>query len=153
MSTNARNGATAERLVEALCDLPLADWRRVALAAVADRRAPLAAAALEQALRRADLVRLWELYDDLETALYRLTTDEARGVVRGWRERACIRAATRSALAALVCRSDLGPDHLRTLAGPWLRIMPGEREFAESSSAGGSPLAPRDAAARLARRP
>ena len=42
MSTNARNGATAERLVEALCDLPLADWRRVALAAVADRRAPLA---------------------------------------------------------------------------------------------------------------
>lgn len=125
MSMYTQHDASAERLVEALCEVPMGEWRRAALTAVADPRASLAATALEQALHSADLVRLWNLYDDLEIALYRLTTDEALGVVHGWQDRECIRAATRSAVGALVCRNELSPDHVRALTEPFLEMVAG----------------------------
>lgn len=116
----------AERLVAALCDgMPVADWRAAALAAANDPRASLAAAALEQALRSADAVRLWDLCDDLETALFRLDTDRARGIVRGRHERDCIRAATLRAVGALLCRRGLSASDRETLVGPFLRAAAG----------------------------
>lgn len=123
MSIYTQHDATAERLVEALCEVPMTEWRTAALAAVADPRASLAATALEQALHSADLVRLWNLYDDLEIALYRLTTDEALGIVHGWHDRECIRSATRSAVGALVCRNELSPELVRALSEPFLEMV------------------------------
>ena len=125
MPMYTQHDASAERLVEALCEVPMAEWRMGALAAAADPRASRAATALEQALRSADPVRLWNLYDDLEIALHRLTTDEALGVVHGWQDRECIRAATRRAVGALVCRNALSPDHLRALTEPFIGIAAG----------------------------
>lgn len=112
----------ADRLVTALCDAPLAAWRAAVLATVGDPREPLAAMALERAIPSADRARLWYLYDDLETALHRLTTDEEPGCVRGARTCSCMRATTRRAIAAIVCRDALRPHDVRVLAGPLLAL-------------------------------
>jgi hypothetical protein len=115
----------ATRLVEALCAVPVAAWRSAAFAALRDPRAPIAATALEVAQRTADRVRLWDALDDLETALHRLTTDEAAGVVRDAREREWIRTATRRSVSALVCRAALDDAHVRALASPLLQLVEG----------------------------
>ena len=115
----------ATRLVEALCEVPVAAWRAAAFAALRDPLAPIAATALEVAQRTADRMRLWDALDDLETALHRLTTEDAAGVVRDAREREWMCLATRRSVSALVCRAGLSDAHVRVLASPLLALVDG----------------------------
>ena len=119
----ARAGGEAERLVAALCRVSLAAWRDAALAAAGSSRAPSAAAALDRAAPSCDAVRAWNVRDDLETALHRLSTHEALGIVRGPAERERIRSATRLAVSALLCGSSLAAGDARTLADPFLMLL------------------------------
>lgn len=124
MSMGIESDRAAERLVQALCDASLSAWREAALRVATDPAESLAATALERVIRSADLVRLWDLEDDLESALFRLTTNEASGIVHGGRERQCMCAVTRRAVEALVCRALLAPDACRVLTEPLLALVP-----------------------------
>lgn len=123
----------AEEFVGALSTVDPVAWRRAALAAARDPGLPAALAALESALGQVERLRLWYLEDDMESALYRLTTHEAAGVVHGSREFQCIRATSWRATEALACAT-LEEGAKRVIAGPFLAII-----------ARGSTTAPRDA--------
>lgn len=123
LTSDAAADRTAERLVAALCSVPLAAWREAALKAPAPSRASSAIAALDTASPSCEPLRAWWIRDDLETALYRLTAREARGVVQGPVECEWIRAATRRAVSALLCSTNLAPADVRTLAEPFLGLL------------------------------
>jgi hypothetical protein len=119
----SRDEDLAERLVDALCVAPLREWRSAALALALDPRATLAATALEIALPSVDHVRLWDLLDDLETALHRLASDEACGIVHGRRECDCIRVVTERAVEGLLCAECLARDDVEALAGALVALL------------------------------
>ena len=119
----ARAVATASRLIDALCDVPLPRWRAAARVAIADPRLSLAATALEAALASVDRICWWEMRDDLETALFRLTSDEACAFGLGRREREGIRAATQRAMYAVLCDGRLSAAHFEALARPLLDLV------------------------------
>lgn len=119
-----RSLALAAQLVEVLCEVPLDEWRQAALAVAGDPAAPGASAALDRVLQRADRARLWDLYDDLETALFRLTTGEAIGIPGGHDARERMHDTARRAVEALVCGGALGAEHVAALTLPFLRLIP-----------------------------
>jgi hypothetical protein len=130
MDSHLRNAAaaplTAEQFVEMLGAAHPAAWRRAALAVEDQAGLGEARAELESALGDADRARLWFLEDDVESALYRLTTHEAAGVVHGSREFHRICLATRHAAEALACDA-LSAAARQLLVGPFLALRgPGD---------------------------
>ncbi len=120
--SEGQKDATAERLVEILCEIPLATWRSTALAAAFAPGGRAAAEALTAAMPSVNPVHAWMVLDDLETALFRLTAVNARDIVPSAKEYELIRIATRRAVQALLCRDYLAPEHVHALAGPFLSM-------------------------------
>ena len=119
---NPRDSGKVERLVDTLQEIPLSAWRVAALAAFHSPEAVAARAALSLVVVLAPGVRRWHLLDDLATALHRLRTREALGIVQG-RELNQLREATERAIDALLCESFLDHTHVATLTGPFLALM------------------------------
>lgn len=113
---------TAEEFVGLLCTVDPAAWRRAALAVEEQAGLDAALAELESALCDADRARLWFLEDDVESALFRLTTHEATGVVHGSREFHRIALATRHAAEALACDA-ISATARQLLVGPFLFLQ------------------------------
>jgi hypothetical protein len=116
----------AARLIDALCEVPLERWYAAALAVASDPRLEPAEQALDLALRLADPVALWHAHDDLDTALYRLTSPSSTSPMSAAKVNV-IRATTRRAVAALVCSRMLDQVHLLTLTSPFIELI-GESE-------------------------
>jgi hypothetical protein len=112
----------AERLITVLCAVAIQDWRDAAFAAANDPQASEAASALEIALAVSNPVLLWDLFDDLDTALYRLTTVERFAANVSTHEREVIRTTSRNAVGALVCAERLAGEHLMTLIAPFVEL-------------------------------
>jgi hypothetical protein len=112
----------AARLIEALCEVPVERWYAAALAVASDPRLEPAEQALDLALRSADPVALWHAHDDLDTALYRLTSPTSMRPMSAARVN-LIRATTRRAVAALVCSRILDEAHLLTLTSPLIELI------------------------------
>lgn len=116
------HGAEAERLVEALCCVPLGAWRDAARAA-GSGRASSAAPALAAAAHSCNPLQAWRVRDTLETALFRLDANDARGLVPDPGERERMRATARRAVSALLCAATLAPADIDALAGPFLGLL------------------------------
>ena len=114
------------RLIDALCEVTLDRWYAAALAVASDPRLELAEQALDLALRFADPVLLWNAHDDLDTALYRLTSSASSSPLSIAKQN-LVRPTTRRAVAALVCSQRLDEAHLLTLTSPFIELM-GEYE-------------------------
>ena len=112
----------AGRLIAALCEVTLERWYAAALAVASDPRLELAEQALDLALRFADPILLWNAHDDLDTALYRLTSPTSKSPLSIAKQN-LIRATTRRAVAALVCSPTLEQVHLLTLTSPFIELM------------------------------
>lgn len=114
--------ADAGTLIAALCEVPLERWYAAAVSIASDPELEMAEQALDLALRSADPIQLWNAHDDLDTALYRLTSPLSNsGLTVAQVNR--IRATTRRAVAALVCSGMLDASHLLTLTSPLIDLI------------------------------
>jgi len=112
----------AARLIDALCEVTLERWYAAALTVAGDPRLEPAEQALDLALRCADPMVLWNAHDDLDTALYRLTSPASKSPLSVAKLNV-IRATTRRAVAALVCSGMLDQVHLLTLTSPFIELI------------------------------
>jgi hypothetical protein len=126
MLANARYEVPREgdagRLIEALCEVPLDRWYAAALAIAADPRREQAEQALDLALRSADPLLLWHAHDDLDTALFRLTSPASESPLSA-PKRDLIRSTTRRAVAALVCSGSMEQTPLLILTSPLMELI------------------------------
>jgi hypothetical protein len=112
----------ASRLIAALCEVSMDRWYAAALAVASDPLKEPAEQGLDLALRFADPILLWNAHDDLDTALYRVTSPASNSPM-SVAKKSVILATTRRAVAALVCSRLLDEVHLLTLTSPFIELI------------------------------